>query len=269
MKLSVISYGGGVQSTAMMVLAAQGELDVDAVLFANVGDDSERQATLHYVRDVAVPFAQQHGIALHELHRVRRDGSTETLYGRLTKPGQRSIDIPVRVGEDGAPGNRRCTADFKLKVVARWLREHGATADNPATVHVGISLDEIHRANNRRAEPNHHVEYPLLDRKLRRTDCIRLIRNAGLPVPPKSACWFCPMRKSSEWQTMRIEDPAGFEQACQLEETLLARRAEIGRDPAYLSRLGGPLRDVIPADAMFLPLADDSDGTCDSGWCMT
>ena len=45
--MKVISYGGGVQSTAMLVLANQGAIDsVDAALFSNVGDDSEHPATL-------------------------------------------------------------------------------------------------------------------------------------------------------------------------------------------------------------------------------
>ena len=34
-----ISYGGGVQSTALIVLAATGRIHADAALFANVGDD--------------------------------------------------------------------------------------------------------------------------------------------------------------------------------------------------------------------------------------
>ena len=52
MTLKVISYGGGVQSTAMVVLAVQGRIDADVALFSNVGDDSEHPATLEYVRNV-------------------------------------------------------------------------------------------------------------------------------------------------------------------------------------------------------------------------
>ena len=51
MGLRVFSYGGGVQSTAALVLAAQGKIDFPTFLFANVGDDSEHPATLRYVRE--------------------------------------------------------------------------------------------------------------------------------------------------------------------------------------------------------------------------
>lgn len=40
-QLRVFSFGGGVQSTAALVLAAQGEIDFTAFIFANVGADSE------------------------------------------------------------------------------------------------------------------------------------------------------------------------------------------------------------------------------------
>src|SRR2546421_1173034 len=143
---------GGVQSTVLLVLAAQQRIDFGVFLFANVGEDSEDPATLAYVNRYAKPYAALHGIQLVELHRQRRDGSTETLYGRLTKDGSRSLPIPVRMS-NGAPGTRSCTADFKIRVVGRWLKAHGATPTDRATVGIGISLDEIERVNNRRAQP--------------------------------------------------------------------------------------------------------------------
>lgn len=42
-------------------------------------------------------------------------------------PATISLPIPVRMS-NGAPGTR------KIRVVGRWLREHGATGQDPATV---------------------------------------------------------------------------------------------------------------------------------------
>jgi hypothetical protein len=122
MSVRVIAYGGGVQSTALLTMAAQGKLGrVDAALFCNVGDDSEHPDTLRYVREVAVPYGASHGIPVHVLERVRRDGTTETLWRRLMKEGSRSLPIPVRMS-NGAPGTRSCTADVKIKVMAAARR---------------------------------------------------------------------------------------------------------------------------------------------------
>ncbi|MDX2391823.1 phosphoadenosine phosphosulfate reductase [Streptomyces sp. DK15] len=265
--MRVISYGGGVQSTALLVLAARREISYATFLFANVGDDSEHPATLAYIRDIAAPYAANAGLELHQLRRTRRDGTTETLMERLNRPGIRSIPIPVRMA-NGAPGRRSCTADFKIKVVGRWLRQHGATADAPATVGIGISVDEIHRANRRRSEPHEHIEYPLLDLRLRRDDCEQIIRDAGLPVPPKSSCFFCPFRTVDAWRQQRQSDPALFARAVALEKTVNGRRAALGRDPVYLTRFGRPLAEAIPDQRETQP-EETEDGGCDSGWCMT
>ena len=263
-----VSYGGGVQSTALLVLAAQGHIDFPQFVFANVGDDSERKATLRYIEQHARPFAAGHGLQLVETQRRRRDGSTETLMQRLERPGSRSIPIPVRMA-NGAPGNRQCTADFKIKVIGKWVKQHGATADNPATIGIGISLDEIHRANNRRVEPYERVVYPLLDLGLRRTDCERIIREAGLPVPPKSSCFFCPFHRPEFFHDLRRQEPDEFEKACQLEDLLNERRDELGKDHVYLTRFNKPLRQAIPEGVDLLPMFDEADGACDSGYCFT
>ena len=85
--LRVVSHGGGVQTTALLVLAAQSRIDFQTFLFANVGDDSEHPSTLRYLREIAVPYAEQHGITIHELHRVARVGQPETIRQRITRPG--------------------------------------------------------------------------------------------------------------------------------------------------------------------------------------
>jgi PP-loop superfamily ATP-utilizing enzyme len=267
-----ISFGGGQQSTALLVLAATGRITARTFLFANVGDDSEQPETLRYIAEHARPYAEKHGIELVELHRVGRSGprrgEVRTLLTDLERPTSKSIPIPVHM-TGGGPGTRQCTDRHKIKVIADELVRRGATADNPAVVGIGISLDEIHRANNRTRIPHEQVVYPLLDLGLRRTDCQRIIREAGLPVPPKSACWFCPMKRPSEWHELRRTQPDLFDHACRLEDQLVERRARLGKDPAYLTALGRPLRQAIPDGVDLLPLDDDGDGSCDSGHCMT
>jgi hypothetical protein len=278
-----VSYGGGVQSTALLVLAVERRIDFPLFVFANVGDDSEHPATLDYVRTVAMPYAEAHGIELVELHRAwqrgERRGQQETLYDRLTREGSRSLPIPVRMS-NGAPGTRSCTASFKIEVIERELRRRGATKDDPALVALGISVDEIDRASPGR-DPRSAVQvrtYPLLyrteldphsdDLGLRREDCPRIIRAAGLPVPPKSACWFCPFHTIEVWRRMAADEPELFRAAVDLEALLNRRRDDLGKDHVYLTRAGRPLDRVVVGVQPALPFGDDLDG-CDSGHCMT
>jgi hypothetical protein len=264
--LRVFSYGGGVQSTAALVLAAQGKIDFPIFLFSNVGDDSEHPATLDYVRDVAMPYAVAQGIDLIELRHIRKDGEEETLYRKLTRPGSRSTGIPIYLEGAGAPGRRSCTADFKIRRIAVWQRRHGATRTDRAVTGLGISLDEFQRARTDSGIDTQVLEYPLIDMRLTRQDCMNIIERAGLPVPPKSSCWFCPFHRMPAWQKLKRETPELFDKAVALERTL-SDRSELllGRGKVFLTRRLRPLDQVVGDQAdMF-----ESGDVCESGFCMT
>lgn len=260
MTLRTFSYGGGVQSTAALVLAAQGEIDFQTFLFADPG--SEHPRTIEYVNEVARPFGAAHGIEVETLVRVRRDGSRETLRERLDKG---RMAIPVRRTKDGKPMSRSCTSDFKIRVVDKWLAAHGATPANPADVGLGISVDEMQRAKGEGeidpVNPRQRRTYPLLTLGFNRGDCEQLIRRAGLPVPGHSACYFCPLHGGEEWRKLRAESPELFDDACDLEAEM-SKQTKDGR-PVFLTRRGIPLREVF-SDQLSL-LGDD----CESGYCMT
>lgn len=262
--MKAISFGGGAQSMGLMVLAARRQIPHRTFLFANVGEDSEDPRTLDYVERVAAPYARANGLDLHVLDRVTRSGRRETLWGRLMRPGSRSLPIPVRMS-NGAPGTRSCTKDFKIAVTGRWLRERGAGPGTPAEVGIGISVDEISRASNRHVEKYEQITYPLLDLRMRRADCLSAIADEGLELPSKSACWFCPLKSLAGWSELLRDRPVLFERACELEETLIARRAALDRDPVFLTRTGHPLAEAVTAAQDELPM----DVGCDSGWCMT
>lgn len=277
MTITAISYGGGVQSTALVVLAATGQLHADVAMFANVGDDSERVETLAYVRDVAIPWAGERGFEVVEVQAVHRSGphkgEPRTLLGELERPESRSFGIPVRMS-NGAPGTRRCTDTFKIRVVARELRWRGASSEHPGELMIGISVDEIERARDA-LDPRHSEyrrAYPLLDLGLSRSQCAQVIRDAGLPVPPKSACWFCPFHRPSTWAEMRRDEPELFDRAQHLEDSLNERRARLGKDSVWLTRFGRRLSDAVAeAQPALFALGDDystigEDG-CDEGVC--
>jgi len=269
--MRVISYGGGVQSTALCVLATQGKIgQIDAALFSNVGDDSEHPATITYVREVMIPWCAERGLDVHELKRINRQGEVVTLWTHLMRPESRSLPIPVRMSDTGAPGTRSCTADYKIAVITKWLKAHGVSKTSPAAVCIGFSIDEAHRVSNRRVNPYELAEHPLLDLRLSRSDCKNIISRAGLPVPPKSACFFCPFHRPKMWSKMRRDEPELFQKSVELETTLLDRRKKLGRDPVYLTRFGKPLAEAIPEMQSDLPgLLDPDTDSCDDGYCWT
>jgi len=252
--MRTFSFGGGIQSTAALVLAAQGRIDFPVFLFANVGDDSENPATLAYVEQYAKPYAVEHGIELYEI------GQAKTLYEDVTGDN-RSINIPVYMA-GGMPGRRQCTNRWKRAVIARWQRQHGATPDNPAVCGLGISMDEVQRMRTDSGIAHQVLEYPLIDLHMNRKDCVRIIEDAGLPVPPKSSCWLCPFHRHAEWTEMRRTQPELFERAVTLERRINEKRAMLGRDAVTLHPSGNPLDQAVG-----LQYALFEDEPCDSGYC--
>jgi integrase/recombinase XerD len=124
------------------------------------------------------------------VHTLRALGGLIATFQRGVPPRPERCPTPT----SGQPSPVQIsTADFKVRVVAGELRRRGATVENPATVALGISVDEIERAKPGidPLAPYQRRVYPLLDLGLRRSDCQRIIAEAGLPVPGRSACWFC------------------------------------------------------------------------------
>lgn len=275
MTLRVISYGGGVQSTALVVLAAQGKLDeimggpVTTALFANTGDDSEHPDTLRYVRDIAIPWAAERGITIHELQTVK-NGEPTTIWNEIMKPDSKRMLIPV-YGDINMPLQRSCTVDFKIKTVGRWLRANGANKKDVAQVAIGISTDEIERAGRGQEETGQQRVYPLLNLGLSRVGCMQVIHDAGLQVPPKSSCFFCPFHKTLVWAELRRDRPDLFDKAQQLEDVMIAKQEARGKNPVYLTKHGKRISEVIHAagDTLFGDDDPNMEHGCDSGHCFT
>lgn len=315
-KLRVVSYGGGVQSTALLVLAARGVIDFPLFLMANVGDDSEDPRTLAYVAKWAGAYAEKHGIQLEVLKRRTGDGEVETVKGRILRPGSASLTIPFR-RDNGMPGQRSCTADFKRRVTGKRLVELGAHGGKPckpharedratraqqkadgialgkrlrpwarpdcedclqpnrATVALGYSLDEIHRCNATAVEPHERLVFPLVGLgeetglKMTRQDCIELIRSEGLPVPPKSSCYFCPFHRPEVWLDLRRQRPDLFDDAVELEREVNRRQVARGRDPVWLTRFARPLDEAIGLPEPLLFDFDPGAGACSGDACDT
>jgi hypothetical protein len=273
--LRVISYGGGVQSTALVVLAAQGKLEaimggpVKYALFGNTGDDSEHPATLKYVREIAIPWAAERGIEIIELA-TTKNGEATTIWNEIMKPESKRMLIPV-YGDINMPLQRSCTVDFKIKTVGRWVKKNGATKKDPAQVAIGISTDEIQRAGRGKEEYMQQRVYPLLDLGLDRIGCMRVIHDAGLPVPPKSSCFFCPFHRPLVWSEMRRDEPELFEKAQELEDVLIAKQVDRGKNPVYLTKFGVRLTDAIQTagDTLFNTVDPNDEHGCDSGHCFT
>lgn len=160
------------------------------------------------------------------VHRVTAGKLSEkALAPKMSKDGRRytQTSIPyftkdLYSGEKGKIPYRICTADFKLDPLMKKARELGEVKRGEKTIRViqwiGISLDEVSRMKPSR-EKWAQSRWPLIEKEMRRNDCLTWMKVRGFPEPPRSACVFCPYHSNSEWRRLRDSEPVQFEKAVQ------------------------------------------------------
>jgi hypothetical protein len=236
---TVISYGGGVQSTALVVLAVSEGWDVDEIVHVDLVD-AESPATRGYVARFREWLRREYG---RDITVIERD-----LYGdMLARPG--FTPVPWRGKRQEFMLKRQCTREYKVTPLMRYLYDR--YPGGCIRLMLGISVDEYHRMRDSSAARIEHV-YPLVDRRLTRWQCREVIERAGLAVPWKSSCWFCPFRTVvSQWALVR-QYPYLAQMARSLEDRINADRRSRGKDEIVVLRT-----DVMAEQEDF----------CEAGFC--
>lgn len=194
----VVSYGLGVDSTAVLVGLYKHGIRPDAILFADVG--SEQANTYAYLKVINTWLRS---VGFPEVTVVRYQASRfkhayyETLDGNClanrTLPslafGMKGCSLKWKA----APLDKYVDSNFSSvlasgRKVQRLIGYDCSAADNKRFAH----------AQSKDASPKYTYFYPLQNWQISREGCMELIRSVGLPVPPKSSCFFCPAMKQFE-----------------------------------------------------------------------
>jgi len=186
--MKYISFGAGVNSTALYLLLEDLSIDFEAV-FVDTGTEwPETYKYLEYFRNEGYTFTW--------LKPWVQD--TNNLYDYLLK----YTTIP-------SMWMRMCTSNFKIRPFYKYI-------EHPATVYIGYDYGEYGRRHLRDRRDITYL-YPLASHQLTRQGCKTLIKEHGLRVPPKSGCWFCPFQSKHEWRRLEREYPCLFNMAVTLE----------------------------------------------------
>lgn len=247
--IRVLSLGAGVQSTAVAILAARGDLPrLDAAIFADTGWEPAHVYThldrldREVLQPAGIPLYRVSSgnirdDALDPVHRfasmplfvkARDDEKCRECQGAGTVHGELLGDAPVRCPrcrgtgqEQDGLARRQCTSEYKLKPIKVKVRELLGAPPSPGRVPkglvaeqwIGISTDESHRALNTISVQYTRPRWPLLELGLSRADCAAINTAAGFPDTPKSACIGCPFHGNAQWRAMRDHTPDEFADA--------------------------------------------------------
>jgi len=252
--LRLLSLGAGVQSTTLLLLAAEGRIGpLDGAIFADTG--WEPAAVYRHLDRLEAEVAKPAGIPIYRVSvgNIRRDA---------LDPEHRFASMPLFVkNRDGGDGmtRRQCSNEYKVVPIKKQVRkllgyEHPTPVPKGVFVEqwIGFSTDEIGRVRDSDVRYAFHA-FPLLGLGMSRADCVRYLTARGFGGTPKSACIGCPFHGNAQWRRMRDEQPQEWADAVDFDRAIRggSARANANGKPllgeAYLHRSRLPL-DQAPID---------------------
>lgn len=234
----------------------------DFVVFADVSKGTrfdEHAKTYWFIDNYIKPFCEDNGM---EFVSVEPEKS---LYNHCVD----EKIIPTRE-------MRWCTDRSKMQPIFKWAREMGATKNEPFLEDIGFSYDEYWRAG--KLDPPKYLIYntPLVDDKITREQCKKVILDKIGFLPPKSGCVYCPHAKKTELRSLRLDpdDKLKIPMMIDLEknnarypEITLKNKTEQIRGKRL--NVPMPLENIIGVNEHTMDeyFGEDEDDMCESGYC--
>lgn len=236
------AFGGGTNSTAMLVGQYERGIVPTGIWFADTG--GEKPETYRHINEVS-EWCESVGFPRIEVLRgekywgpqMVKDGSLENECLRLGV-------MPAK-----AYGHSSCSQKWKLEPGNRRLKqfivERGISYSD-VTRCVGFDAGEPTRVEraieiSKRKPKDYREVYPLYDWGWDREDCIAAITRAGIGLPGKSSCFFCPSMRKVEILQLRKDHPDLLSRALEIERKARCDEGEGLSTPA----IGGLGRALI------------------------
>jgi hypothetical protein len=250
--ITAVSFGGGTNSTALLVgLHERGERP-DYILFADTGGEFQR--TYDHVHEVQ---AWCRKVGFPEIIVVSNADPEGERHGHLSLENEciNNSTLPSL-----AYGFKGCSAKWKRQPMDRFLRDQDDVKEawgrgEKVMRLIGIDAGEAHRsaALMDADDPKWEYDRPLIDWDWAREECLEAIERAGLSLPGKSACWFCPAARKHEVLDLAERFPDLFERACAMEDNAAEANSTVrglGRNYSW--------KTLVEADRAQLKLFSES-----------
>lgn len=192
----ILSFGAGLNSTALLVFLINNNYPLDEVVFADTG--GEVPETYKHLKTVD-SYLGKYGIPL-TIVRSKNGSLYETCMRRKV--------IPSQIW-------RWSTRDYKITPIYSYYRSFGV----PVNQYLGIAFEEKDRMKESGVPYVKNI-FPLVENKLNRRDCTDIICLADFdfPMPVRSGCFFCPFNSLSRWKEIYENHKDLFLKAKELEE---------------------------------------------------
>lgn len=201
-----VSFGGGVNSTALCIgLVERGERP-EFILFADTGNEfPETYQHIHAFSD---------WLTMHDFPRITFVHRAFLGHASLERECYNLKTLPSK-----AFGYSGCSVKWKRQPMDKYLKTVCASTlkiGSRIERLIGIDFGEQHRG---KIEDDECFTYrfPLIEWRWSREECVEAIQRHGVEVPRKSACFFCPSSTKKEVLALASERPELFRRGVAIE----------------------------------------------------
>ena len=268
---TILSLGAGVQSSTLALMAAKGEVTPmpDMAIFADTG--YEPQAIYKWLEwlEKQLPFP----VVRVSAGNIRDDCSAAELGKR---DGTKVASLPYFTKNPKTDHigllRRQCTAIYKIEPIEKYVRgevlglkyRQRAPKKHVIDMWMGISFDEIQRMKGPFVVPWQRNVYPLIEKRLRRGQCLEWMEKNNYPLPHRSACLCCPFHSDKHWLSIKNGDPKEWQDVVAFDKAIRkTAKKEFG--DLYLHKSCKPLDEVdffTLENAGQMSLLDECEGMC-------
>tara|TARA_Y100001937_G_scaffold72012_1_gene97967 strand:+ start:602 stop:1435 length:834 start_codon:yes stop_codon:yes gene_type:complete len=270
-KLRVLSLGAGVQSTTLALMIEKGEVPmVDCAIFSDVG--AEPKLVYQHLdwleKQLSYPLYKVQWRNLKEdiisASQGKYSAFTAPFFSKNVKNNKKSM---LR---------RQCTNDYKIKPLQQKIRKllgyskgERVAKDTYVEMLMGISWDELQRQKINQIKYITNI-YPLVEKQIRRHQCLKWMETNNYPKPPRSACTFCPYHTNEEWRIIKKNkeewnEVIKLDKSIRYQEQYKDNQSGFVEDQLYLHRDCKPIDEVdlrSDEEKGQYSLLDECEGMC-------
>ena len=227
----IVCLGLGVNSTAVLVGLKQRGIRPDLILFSDTG--GEKPETYLYL-DILQEWIKKIGFP--EIITLRYQHPSVRLFTKMCLIDP-AIAIKFKMKyltleeeclnaatlPSLAYGSKTCSQKWKKTPQEKFIELIKEAQEiwkqgGKITTILGYDAGEIRRTIPNDGTNKKYLNwYPLIEWGWHRAHCILAIDKEGLPLPPKSSCFFCPANKKAEIRLLRENHPKLLARALQIE----------------------------------------------------
>lgn len=229
---NIVSYGGGTQSTALIIMALEGDYNLTRPDFAVYSDTgAEPEFVNEYIRYFIAYVKEKYDFDIFTT--MHKQGLVEHLKSgkKQDRNGEfytSSVPPLFTLNEKGEKGMlmRQCTYDFKTNPCNKLINSKLQRGEH-YNLWKGISFDERSRAKISTDKKKTFI-YPLVDNYINRVDSINYLKSKGVRPAQRSSCFFCPFHSDRYWIWLRKYHLSEFQRAVEM-ETVINNLGDKGR----------------------------------------